>query len=281
MVLSLVPPVGWSPTFLSPPQAGTFEEVLEQVRATSRRQLRAQLAAVAEQQTIPAWAHHLADDTASFRQLCAGLNSLYAHLLGPYQEQLTGLFIADRTVRMRHLLSGGIERLLTQANPQWMRWNPPVLEIRMPNKVEWDLHLGGQGILLVPSTFGTRSLVDDATQPQPIVSYPAGLDQSLHRLTAFTPEQTTASPPTAVAALLGPTRSAVLHVIAEHPGCSTKEVATLAGIAPASASEHATILREAKLIHTTRHRNTALHSPSDLGITLLNACRTHKPELSG
>jgi DNA-binding MarR family transcriptional regulator len=118
--------------------------------------------------------------------------------------------------------------------------------------------------------FGMRSIVDDEAQPQPTVSYPAGLDQPLRRLAVLAPERSGLRPAAAVSALLGTTRSTVLNVIAEHPGCSTKELAALAGIAPASASEHATILRAAGLIHTARHRNTALHSLTGLGTALLN-----------
>jgi DNA-binding MarR family transcriptional regulator len=69
---------------------------------------------------------------------------------------------------------------------------------------------------------------------------------------------------------VGTTRAAVLTTVAEHPGCSTKELAALTGIAPASASEHATVLRRAGLINTVRHRNSAMHSPTALGIALLN-----------
>jgi DNA-binding transcriptional ArsR family regulator len=103
-----------------------------------------------------------------------------------------------------------------------------------------------------------------------MVIYPANDDQPLHRLTALTPNAS-AGAPEGIAALLGRTRAAVLHAIAEHPESSTKELAALVGIAPASASEHATTLREAGLTYTVRHRNTALHSPTDLGITLLSA----------
>ncbi|WP_438296145.1 winged helix-turn-helix domain-containing protein [Streptomyces sp. HUAS TT7] len=70
---------------------------------------------------------------------------------------------------------------------------------------------------------------------------------------------------------MGKTRAAVLHAIAQHPSCSTKELATLTGMTPPSASEHATTLRAAGLIHTVRHRNTALHSPTPMGIALLNS----------
>jgi DNA-binding transcriptional ArsR family regulator len=269
MVLALVPPVGYSPTFLSPTRAGMPEELLDQVRATPAGLVRQDMAAIAERQPIPSWARRLADDPAVFKRLSDGLADLHSIMLGPYWQRLTDLFAADRAVRMRHLLAGGVERLLSLANPDWMRWNPPVLEIRLPNGAEHDLILEGQGILLVPSAFFVRSLVEDDAQPQPIVSYPAGIDQPLRRMTLLAPEPTVPRRVGALRALLGQTRAAVLEIIAEHPGCSTKDLASLAGIAPASASEHATVLREAGLVTTARYRNTALHSATGLGVALL------------
>jgi hypothetical protein len=270
LALSLLPPVGYSPTFLAPALTGTPDELLEQVRATPCATLRAELAGLAERQPVPAWARQLTYDAALQERLYAGLSGLYTLLLDPYWKHLTCLFTTDRTIRMRQLVSGGLEYLLSQTNPEWMRWIPPVLEIRMPINVERDLHLEGRGVLLVPSTFGNRSIVDDEAEPQPTVTYPAGHDHPVQRLTALTPEYATSTSTAAVSALLGATRSTVLNVIAEHSGCSTKELAALAGIAPASASEHATILREAGLIRTIRHRNAALHSPTGMGIALLN-----------
>lgn len=73
-----------------------------------------------------------------------------------------------------------------------------------------------------------------------------------------------------LAPLLGRTRAVVLAAIAEHPGCSTKELAALTSLAPASASEHSTVLREAGLIRTVRYRNAVLHSPTNLGTALLS-----------
>jgi DNA-binding transcriptional ArsR family regulator len=268
MALSMIPPVGWSPGFIFQGQAGSVEEVLDRVRAAPREKISAALTFIAERQPIPSWARHMADDAALYRQFVDGLSSLYSVLLGPYEEQLADLCAADRAVRMRQFLDGGVEHLLAQANPQRVRWNPPVLEIRMANGIEYDLHLEGRGILLVPSMFGTRSLVADDTEAQPTVTYPVGHDQPLRRLTTFAPEASKST--SAISALLGRTRAAVLTAIAEHPGCSTKELAALVGIAPASASEHATVLRQAGLTNTIRHRNIAIHSPTDLGIALLN-----------
>ncbi|MFE2180509.1 ArsR/SmtB family transcription factor [Streptomyces sp. NPDC059455] len=135
-----------------------------------------------------------------------------------------------------------------------------MLEIRMPNGVDHDLRLEGQGIVLVPSVFGVRSIVDNSLREQPTVTYPVQREQPLDRLTAFAPESGAPSSARALAALLGRTRAVVLRVIADHPGCSTKDLASLTDLAPASASEHATVLREAGLVITRRYRNTALHS---------------------
>jgi DNA-binding transcriptional ArsR family regulator len=273
LALSLIPSVGYSPSFVAPPGEGPPEELLESVRATPRSEIAAQLAELADyRQPIPSWARHLADDADLYRRLSDSVSSLYADLVGPYWRRLSDLLTADRTLRMRQLLSGGVESLLSQANPRWMRWNPPVLEIRMANGVDHDLVLRGQGVLLVPSAFCNRTLVDDSGVGPPTVSYPPGLtDQPLERLAVFSPEQPTPSSATAVSVLLGNTRSAVLDTNAEHPGCSTKELARLAGVAPASASEHATVLREAGLVQTVRHRNLAIHSVTALGTALLNA----------
>lgn len=126
------------------------------------------------------------------------------------------------------------------------------------------------GIVLVPSAFCARTIVVDDVVPQPVVTYPAGHDQPLLRATTFASRPAAHRSSRAVSALLGRTRSAVLNTIAENPGCSTKQLAALAGIAPASASEHATVLREAGLINTGRDRNAVVHNLTDLGLALLN-----------
>ncbi|MGW2939326.1 MarR family transcriptional regulator [Streptomyces sp. NPDC055722] len=264
-----MPTVGCSPNFLSPARAGTIEELLEQVCGTPREDIRADMLETAQQQpSLPVWTRRLADDPALFAELCTGLGHLHACLLAPYWAQFTDHLAVDRTLRLRQLLAGGVEQLLTQANPRWMRWIPPVLEIRMANGADRDLYLEGQGLLLIPSMFGTRAIV---TNSEPVsVSYPAYQDQHAQELTALA-SVTGHGHSSGVSALLGRTRTVVLTTIAEHQGCSTKELAARAGIAAASASEHATVLREAGLIRSLRHRNSVIHSLTPLGQALLNA----------
>ncbi|MFF5703622.1 winged helix-turn-helix domain-containing protein [Streptomyces sp. NPDC012794] len=76
--------------------------------------------------------------------------------------------------------------------------------------------------------------------------------------------------PPALSALLGRTRAVVMCVIADHPACTTTQLARRAGISPAGASEHATTLRGAGLTALTREGKTALHTLTRLGRTLLD-----------
>jgi DNA-binding transcriptional ArsR family regulator len=73
----------------------------------------------------------------------------------------------------------------------------------------------------------------------------------------------------ALVALLGQTRADVLAMIAHRPVNGT-ELANRLGIAPASVSEHATVLRDAGLTTRSRVGNTVLHSITSMGTALLN-----------
>lgn len=270
MVLALMPAVGYSPGFLSPAKMGSFEDLLEHVRSTPAERVRRDLLEATDSQCpFPAWAYRLAEDETLFEDLCTGLGHLYGCLLAPYWAEFTEHLAADRSLRLQHFLAGGVEQLLTQANPQWMRWNPPVLEVRTVNGIDRDLHLGGRGMLLVPSMIHRRAIVTDGHPPA--ISYPAhGGERVLKSgdLPFLSPQ---AADVDGMAMLLGRTRTLVLTTIVEHPGCTTKDLASRARIAPASASEHATVLRNAGLISSSRHRNFVFHSPTPLGLALLKA----------
>lgn len=273
LAMGFIPSVGWSPTFIGSPQAGSPQELIEQVRATPASRIQTALDTILPQHrptSVPSLTGHLTD-AVFLARLCDGLGDLYDVLLGPYWPEIADAFAADRSARMHQLLHGGVEELLSQANPHRMRWKLPVLEIpTRGDHHEYNLHLEGRGLLFVPSVMLMRPGIFYDADPQPVVTYPARYDQPLHRLTALAPKAAPLPGSTPAAALLGHSRAAVLTTVAERPGCTTKELATFTGLAPSSASEHATVLREAGLITTTRHRNTALHSPTQLGLGLLN-----------
>ncbi|MGW5018728.1 winged helix-turn-helix domain-containing protein [Streptomyces cacaoi] len=274
LVLDLIPPSGPTPTFLTPAGPGSPQELLERTRATPRSRIRADLAFIAECRPLPSWVHRLPDDPDLRRRLFDALDHVHSVLLSPTWPCVVDEAAADRAVRTRQLLTGGVEALFGSLDPRRIRWNPPVLEVALLSGMEGDLHLGGRGLLLVPSLFGTDSPgLDDDAEPQPVLRYPARRDRTSGTPLLIDPAAPPAAPPHArssLASLMGPTRAAVLTAIAEHPGCSTKELAAFTGLASPSASEHATTLRAAGLVRTVRHRNTALHSPTELGTTLLD-----------
>ncbi|WP_234340390.1 winged helix-turn-helix domain-containing protein [Streptomyces sp. TP-A0875] len=279
MVLDLIPAGGWAPTFLTTADSGGPHELLERVRAVPRSRIREDLAHVAEWRPLPSWAHNLADDSDLLRQLCDGLEHVHAVLLSPHWAQVVSEAAADRTKRMRQVLVGGMEHLLASLHPRRIRWNPPVLEVAMQSGFDGDLHLEGRGLLLIPSVFASEApAIDIDARPQPVVRYPLGQgDSSLPPLLTRPPHPAPPGSRSPVVPLLGQTRAAVLHTIADHPGSSTKELAGLLGISPPSASEHATTLRAAGLVRTVRERNTALHSLTPLGLALLNTSRYPTP----
>lgn len=189
-------------------------------------------------------------------------------MLAPYWPQVSAGLAADRALRARQMLHGGVERLLNGLYPPRIRWRPPVLEVDLLSGIEGDVHLQGRGLLLIPSVFATQApLVDPDAEPQPVLTYPAHYDPATGPLLVARPVTDTAPAP--VAALLGRTRAAVLHTIAQRPGCTTGELAGALHITASGASQHATVLREAGLITTLRDRNTALHTATPTALALL------------
>ncbi|WP_328863233.1 helix-turn-helix domain-containing protein [Streptomyces sp. NBC_00306] len=269
MALALMPAVGRSPGFLSPAKAGPVDELLEQVRTTPRDSITANMRETAMRNpALPGWSRDVAHNASLLTALCTGLRHLHAELLAPHWNQFTEHLAADRGLRLQQQLTGGVEQLLSRANPRWMRWNPPVLEVRLMSGAEGDLQLEGQGLLLVPTMFSRRPVL---THGNPVaVSYPVCQDLSPLEAAShgFKPGR---GCPAHVSMLVGRTRARVLTAIADHQGCSTGELAAHAAIAPASASEHATVLRAAGLIRSLRHHNTVSHSLTPLGLALLSA----------
>ncbi|BAU82523.1 regulatory protein [Streptomyces laurentii] len=281
LVFALMPSRGRITDFLSGVNAATPAELLEQIRSTPRGRLRASLEETARHQPLPSWAHHLPDDPLLLRRLCDSLEAVAGHALVPHWQEVQAMAAADAAVRSRQMLNGGVETLLARINPRRVRWQAPVLEILMASGLDADVHLAGQGMRLQPSVFAVEApVVDLDALPQPVLTYPVARLQEGAATPLF------ARPPAGdrahggragapavdvVGSMLGHTRAAVLHTIARHPGCSTQQLAVLVGIAKASASEHATTLRNAGLIDTHRDRRTTAHVATPTGIAVLNA----------
>lgn len=176
-VVDLVPPVGDFPDFLTPPRpAGSrgdhLAAALEQVAATARLRLHKDLTAVFAHRPPPAWVQDLAvGRSGPMRTLTAALRVYYDRAIALHRGQITAAVHADRTLRARHVLDGGIERLLA-ALPEPIRWHHPVLHSPYPH--DRDIHLRGRGITLIPSFFcHGRPVVLIDTELPPVLVYPA------------------------------------------------------------------------------------------------------------
>lgn len=263
-LLDLVPARGWIPDFMEPAPAGRLPGALDAVRAAAVADVDSDLARIAAERRPPPIAEALAADQKRALDRLAGAVVAYHHVaLAPYWRPIAAAFDAARAARARTLTDGGLDLLLATLHPR-IRWNPPVLEVVGYRDGE-RLDLDGRGLKIILGVLALAPRASVFTTSGGRVSLllvPAWERPSLAALGAE------GVPAAGLAALLGRTRAKALRAVAI--GCTTTELARALGVAPATASEHATVLRNARLISTRRHRNAALHTLTPLGAALLD-----------
>jgi DNA-binding transcriptional ArsR family regulator len=185
--------------------------------------------------------------------------------IAPHWPAMQAHLEAEYANRARVLAEGGIDRLFSTLHPG-LWWRPPVLELcGSSGRPVTEHDLAGRGLDVVPAVF--CHVVPEIFVPPAgpaVLIYPAGADP------ATTPRAEPAgrAVPDGLAGLLGQTRAAVLAALAG--GSTTGEVARKLRISPAGASQHATVLRRAGLILSTRRGNSVLHTLTPLGSALLD-----------
>jgi DNA-binding transcriptional ArsR family regulator len=271
-LLDLVGPRGPSPNFLdcvSP----DLQQGLEEIRATPPGYLRCDISYTWDKRPgapsrPPVWVRNLADgDRESLELVVRALRDLHDAVVAPRWDTIVTAFHADVAKRIGVLATGGSQALFDTLHPR-LRWRDQGLD-RAGNDLVCDLR--GDGILLMPSASwagepmlsvnnrdGVPNVLLYAAQPN---GHPAAEDG------------TTGAPAAgdSLAALLGPTRAAALRALRQPLG--TAELAAAVGISPASASEHAKVLRDAYLIETRREGRAVRHSLTALGRTILGQLR--------
>ncbi|MGA4837487.1 ArsR/SmtB family transcription factor [Streptomyces sp. G45] len=275
-LFDLIPALGASADFLDLHRAEDPDDFQDRLCSTPVRRLTEDLdrwaAGLAH---VPRSVRRLRQDTALVRDLAEAVHTAHGLLVAPYWPRIEQLAGADRALRLGHLAEHGIERLLSELNPRYITWTSPVLHLTTASRRDGDIHLAGRGLLLIPTVFGSHypayDLPDDG---QPWITFP--VRDSAHATTA--PAAVTAGvlaeAPSSLRALLGRTRATVLWVIAEHTGCTTTQLAARARVSPASASEHASVLRRAGLTTLTRDGRSARHAVSPAGHALLASSGT-------
>lgn len=190
----------------------------------------------------------------------------------PFWPRIIPYLQMEHGHRGRIAATRGVEHLLSTLHPR-VRWTPPVLEI--PGGHAADLHLRGRGLQLTAALFLTHRpavLISEDDTDQPVLAYAAPPPADLLW-------QDTDGAADALAALVGPTRASALQVLIET--CTTSELAARLGISLPGASQHTAVLRSAGLITTRRHRNTAQHVITPLGMALLGGPSQLHPAMTG
>jgi DNA-binding transcriptional ArsR family regulator len=249
-------------------QVPTFEQSVAALLAMPRELFLGEMRDIDRRYPLPAYAWAAAEvDSDARLRLAIAAHACYGALVEPYWPRMLAHLEADRVSRGGILMDGGVERLLATLHPALIRWRAPVLELLVDHDV--DVHLGGAGLVLVPSLFiGNNPAVfyDLRMTGDPVTRlvYPAIRDPGIqvHRW------EGPRGNGDALTALVGRTRAVILASIAG--GCTVSELADRAGISPALASRHAAVLSNAGLATARRDAGVVSYALTDLGAGLLH-----------
>ncbi|MFJ7335758.1 winged helix-turn-helix domain-containing protein [Streptomyces sp. NPDC101110] len=271
-LFDFIPALGPSAHFLDLSRPEGPDDFVERLRSTPARHVAEDLERwSAHLRRVPPAARQLRQDGSLVPHLAEAVHTAHKLLVAPYWPRIEQLAGADRALRLRQLAEHGVERLLSELNPRYITWASPVLHLTTASARDGDIHLAGRGLLLVPTVFGAHyPAYDHPDDGQPWITFPVK-DSANATTTPVATAHMLSEAPSSLRALLGRTRATVLWAIAEHTGCTTTQLATHAGISPASASEHASVLRKAGLTVLARNGKTARHAISPSGRTLLNS----------
>ncbi|GIE76794.1 transcriptional regulator [Actinoplanes philippinensis] len=258
-------PLGYAPDFLTPPprtgRPGLADELAE-VAATPLDVVAAQVAA--------GWAGHPPppeidrfgrDPAAGLARLGAEIRAYAAVAIRPWWPRLRAAAATEIAGRGRIAAEHGARRLVDGLHPR-LGWDGAALQLRYPHKSgRWSLD--GHHLTLLPTGFagGQVYAMPDSPAGRTLWYGPRG----------FGNVWATGPVPAAgerLTALLGPTRAAVLTLLAAPH--STGEVATRLGLSAGTASHHLTTLRDAGLAAAARAGRRVLYERTTLGDQLVS-----------
>ncbi|GHJ48066.1 transcriptional regulator [Catellatospora sp. TT07R-123] len=233
------------PDFLTPvlPAARPgLDDELAAVAATPPDRVAAEVAAAwAGHAPPPEAARFLTDPAAALVTLVAQVRHYFDRAIAPVWPRLRAAVEAELAHRARLAADHGPRALVAGLHPQ-LDWDGSALLLASAKSRQWTLD--GHRLALLPTGFAGPTLhtMTEAVHGRALWYAPRGYGSIW--------DAEVPGPSQALAALLGPTRAAVLSALAVP--ASTGEIATTLGLAPATASHHLTTLRDAGLVTAER-----------------------------
>jgi DNA-binding transcriptional ArsR family regulator len=256
--------------------ARSIQQALERLGGAPAEQVRSELSRLPPWHGdvapgVRAWVRDLgAGSTRARRVLVELVREYYECAVEPSWTAMQAALTAEQARCGQTLVKDGLDRLLATLHPK-IRWQPPFLDVdtaHVPGQRRTSCVLDGRSLVLVPSIFcldGPHVLRSTADETAPdVLVYPVvrtSEDAASLRPSELAPTQS------ALERLLGRTKAAVLTVVADT--CTTSQLAALTGVTAPTASHHATVLRNAGLIRTSRAGNAVLHRLTALGAELV------------
>lgn len=248
------------------------EEAHSRVLGVADAVLAAELEFISHRSLLPAWTVDLARGDRGAREVLAdGVDEGYNAVLAELWPQVRLHLDAERARYGQALMAGGVEQLLASLAPH-ARWSSPDLELFAPRSGD-TVGLNGYGLLIVPSVFCWQPEYSWTLAGGPSILFVPALRDPVGARGVLAPS---VPPGPAIGTLLGRSRAAVLEMIAATPGITTGAVAARLALSAASASQHATVLRDAGLVTSERFRNTVRHTVTALGEALLGPSTVRK-----
>ncbi|SCK22600.1 helix-turn-helix transcriptional regulator [Streptomyces sp. WMMB 322] len=258
---------GYNADFIHPPPSGPdadFEVELAAVRATPLRQVRAEIARnLVGLRTPPRHVQEILAAPDVLTRLADAIEAAWHALVEPDWPRLRTVLERDLVHRAGHLAMYGWAVALSDLDPR-VRWRSEgsdgVIEVRTGRRNEWERHrLGGKGLLLMPTVFGTLISYVEPPWPYALV-YPA---RGVADLLGPPPPQCGGA---ALARLVGPHRAQVLLALAV-PATTTHLVRRL-GLSLGAVGGHLAVLRESGLVTRTRTGRSVRYERTPLGTAL-------------
>jgi DNA-binding transcriptional ArsR family regulator len=241
---------GDGPDYLAP-ATGDLDDGIHTILSTPDSVVRSQLADLFGQRPAPLWIRHLADgDREARTTLVEALRRTHRDVVQADYPRLRDAFDRDSAWRADLMVSQGTAAVLGSIPNT--RWTGSVFTRPEGDGDRGHFELDGAGVTLLPSATWTGNLLLERDADGTWLLIYAALDPAPNRQ---------ADDP--LVALLGRTRAAVLRLLT-HPHHTTA-IARELGISPATASNHASVLRAAGLVTSQRYRSAILHSCTILG----------------